>query len=207
MKKIVIIGCGGHTKSLVDIIERDGKYQIVGFVDKYKNSQFEYRGYKILGSDDEMEIIFRDGIKYAAIGIGFMGKGAIRDKVYDKLKMIGFQLPIFVDPSAIIANDVKIGEGTVIGKVAVLNSETKIGKMVIINTAAVIEHECVIGDFSHVSVGTKLCGNVTVGNNCFIGAGTTIIQGCHIGKNTLIGAGGLVLTDIPDGKKKIGIIK
>lgn len=207
MEEIIVIGYGGHAKSLVDIIEREGKYKIAGFIAKNKGEEIQYRGYKILASDDELETLFNDGIRYVAMGIGFMGKGEIRRKIYKKLKKIGYKFPFFIDPSAAVANDVQIEEGTMIGKTVVLNSGAKIGKMAIINTAAVIEHECVIGDFTHVSVGTKLCGNVTIGNNCFIGAGTTIIQDCHIGKNTLIGAGGLVLNDIPDGKKKIGIIK
>lgn len=207
MEKIIIIGCGGHAKSLVDIIEREGIYTISGFVEKYVNSEFEYRGYKILGSDDELESIFQNGIKYAAVGIGYMGKGTVRNKIYAKLKMIGFRLPIFIDPSAIVAKDVKIGEGTMVGKGAILNSGAVIGKMVIVNTAAILEHDCTVEDYSHVSVGAKLCGGVTVKNGCFIGAGTTVIQECHIGKNVLVGAGSLVLNNISDEKCEVGIIK
>lgn len=207
MERIIIVGCGGHAKSLVDIIERQGLYKIVGFIEPKMNKHFEYRGYKIIATDAEFEHLFSDGIKYAAIGIGYLGKENVRKKIYQTLKTIGFSFPIIIDPSAIIANDVSIGEGSMIGKAVVLNSQARIGKMTIINTSALIEHECIVGDFSHVAIGVNVCGNVTIEENSFIGAGSTIIQGKRIGKNCLVGAGSLVLSHIENNQTKMGIIK
>jgi FlaA1/EpsC-like NDP-sugar epimerase len=36
MKKIILIGGGGHSKSCIDVIENENKYKIVGIVDKKK---------------------------------------------------------------------------------------------------------------------------------------------------------------------------
>ena len=33
MKKIVLIGGGGHCKSVIDVIEQEGQFTIVGIVD------------------------------------------------------------------------------------------------------------------------------------------------------------------------------
>lgn len=207
MKKIVVIGCGGHAKSVIDIIECAGEYEIAGFVDRKKDESFSYRGYKIIAADKELDMLYKRGIEYAAVGIGYMGAGNLRQRMYDRLKEAGFCLPVLRDPSAVIACDVRAGEGTIIGKAAVLNSDAVIGKMSIINTAAIVEHECYVGDFTHIAVGAILCGNVTVGRNSFIGANSTVIQGCHIGEDVLIGAGSLVLNDVEKGQKKVGIIK
>ena len=46
MKKIILIGSGGHAKSCVDVIEMEKKFKIVGFVDK--NSK-KLLGYKKIG--------------------------------------------------------------------------------------------------------------------------------------------------------------
>ena len=135
MEKIVIIGCGGHAKSVVDIIERERKYEIVGFVDRELNELFEYRGYKIIATDENLHELLSSGIRNAVIGIGFMGESNVRENLYRKLQKAGFKFPVIVDPTAVIALDAEIMDGTVIGKNVVVNSEAHIGENVILNTA------------------------------------------------------------------------
>ena len=148
--------------------------------------------YSYLGTDDKLQAIFDGGIKNAAIGIGYMGKGELRQQIYAKLKEIGFSLPIIADPSAIISNTAVIGEGTFVGKGAIVNAEASIGKMVIINTKVLVEHECVVGDFSHVAVGAVLCGQVKVGDSVFIGANATVIQCREITNKIVVPAGATI---------------
>ena len=184
MEDIVLIGFGGHAKSVADCIECEGKYNIAGYTDLQEaDSQYPY-----LGTDDELKTIFDSGIRNAAIGIGYMGKGTVRQHLYTKLKEIGFTLPVISDPSAIVSSTAVVGEGSFIGKYAVINSEANIGKMVIINTKALVEHECVVGDYAHVAVGAILCGQVKVGEAAFIGANTTVIQCRQIESNAIIPA-------------------
>lgn len=185
MEDIVIIGYGGHAKSVADCIEHSQKYRIVGYTDLFKQrSDYEY-----LGTDEALDIVFKKGVKKAVVGIGFLGKDNIRETLYRKLKNIGFELPVIIDPSAIVSQGVPIGEGTIIGKNVVINSESVIGKMAIINTGAIIEHECVIGDYVHVAVGAVVCGQVTVGEEAFVGANSTIIQCRNIASKSIIPAG------------------
>ena len=186
MTKIVLLGCGGHAKSIVDSIESMGGFQIVGFTDSTCNAQFSYRGYEIIGTDDYLSELFASGVNAAFICIGYLGKGTIREILYNQLKEIGFSLPIIVDPSAVIAKDAQIGEGTFIGKRAVVNADAKIGKMTIINTGAIVEHDCNIGDFSHVAVGTVLCGGVEIGVHSMIGANATVIQNVVLPRNSFV---------------------
>lgn len=185
MEDIVIIGYGGHAKSVADCIERSQKYRIVGYTDFCEQRSY----YDYLGTDDALDIVFKKGIKKAVVGIGYLGKDSIRGKLYRKLKNIGFELPVIIDPSAIVSQGVSIGEGTIVGKNAVINSESVIGKMAIINTGAVIEHECVIGDYVHVAVGAVVCGQVMVGEGTFIGANSTIIQCQNVAPKSIIPAG------------------
>lgn len=200
MKKIVLLGTGGHAKSVVDTIIAEGKYEIAGFIDK-ENKEFDYLGYKIIGCDEDLPSIYNAGIHYACICIGFLGKGSIRQGLYTRLKKIGFEFPDIVDPTAALAKNVRIEEGVFIGKGAVVNSNAEIGRMAIVNTAAVIEHDCLIGDFTHVAVGSVICGAVKVGKGVFVGANTTVIQGIHIGAGAIIGAGSIIVKDVEEGFK------
>ncbi len=205
MNRLVLVGFGGHGLSVLDSIQRAGSYEIIGYTDLHNAG--DLCSLPWLGTDDSLEEIYRNGCKNAFITIGFLGKGCIRNTLYEKLKSIGFHLPVIRDPSAIISNDVHIGEGTFIGKNVVVNSGSHIGEMTIINTGALIEHSNMIGAFSHVSTGAVLCGDITTGRDCFIGAGSVIIQGLTIGDHSIVGAGSTVLKDVPADNTVYGLWK
>jgi len=199
---IVILGFGGHAKSVADCLLRNDAYHIAGYTDTHDcSNQFAY-----LGTDEELTSIYRKGIHKAVLGVGFLGKSIIRDRLVQTAKEAGFEFPVIIDPSATIAKDVQIGEGTVVGKKAVINAASTIGDFCIVNTGAIIEHENVIDDYSHISVGAILCGNVSVGHHTFIGAGSTVIQGRKIGNNCIIGANSTILSDVEDNMKYYGIV-
>lgn len=189
MEDIILLGLGGHAKSVIDCIERQGKYRIAGFLDKEERGKVCYRGYEVIGNDDDLSKFYHQGIQNAFVTVGFLGRSTVRNRLYDRLKEIGYRLPVIIDPSAVVAGDVELGEGTFIGKLAMVNADAKIGSMCIINSGALIEHECRVGDFSHISVGTVLCGGVAVGKNTFVGAGSTLIQGVAVGDECIVAAG------------------
>lgn len=185
MEDIILVGYGGHAKSVADCIECGKEFHIVGYTDsERKNSPYPY-----LGKDEILEKYFHQGVLNAAICLGYLGKGTQREKLYQQLKQIGFRLPVIADPTAIISKSATIGEGTFVGKGVIINAEASVGKLCIINSAAVIEHECVVEDFSHISVGTVLCGQVMVGKAAFVGANATVIQGQKILSQQIVGAG------------------
>ena len=47
--KVVIFGSSGHAKVIVDIIESESKFQLLGFIDKFKSVGDEILGYKDIG--------------------------------------------------------------------------------------------------------------------------------------------------------------
>lgn len=198
MESIILLGIGGHAHSVVDSIESNAEYDIKGFLDVAEKIGEQYRGYKVIGTDDLLEDCFYKGIKNAFVSIGYLGNGNIRSILYERLKSIGFSLPNIVDKTAVIAKDVIIGEGNFVGKTAIINSAAQIGNMCIINTGAIIEHDCIVEDFSHISVGSVLCGSARVGRESFIGANATVIQGKMIGKQCIVGAGTTVRKNVED---------
>lgn len=199
MQDIILFGCGGHAKSVVDAIEAAGEYHILGFIGK-EISDFEYRGYKVIATDEDVTALYQKGIRKAHIAIGYLGKKDIRHLIYNQLKDAGFELPVIIDPSAIVSGDVQIAEGTFVGKGAIINSGTVIGKNAIINSGSIVEHDCCVGDFTHISVGASICGNVKVGGYSFVGAGSVLIQEVIVGNKVLIGAGSTIRKSVDDRK-------
>lgn len=198
MEKIIILGNGGHARSIVDAIEREGKYQIVGYVVNDNITELEQNDYPIVGNDDDLVELYESGIHHVVIGIGYLGKGNQRRKLYMQLKQIGYSLPIICDPFAIISSKARIGEGTFVGKGAIINADTLVGRACIVNSGAIIEHDCYIGDFSHISVGATLCGGVSVGVDAFIGANATVIQEISLADKVVIGAGAVIIHDVKE---------
>lgn len=202
MRRIVLIGSGGHGRSVIDSIESAGEYEIAGFVGPESCS---YRGYRTLGDDGDLVRLRKEGIECAFVGLGYLGSGTRRQELFALLCDIGYEIPPVVDPSAILAAGVSIGAGAYVGKGAIINAGATVGDMAIVNTNAVVEHDCVVESFSHVSVSATLCGSVSVGEASFVGAAATVCQGLSIGKHALVGANSTVLRSVADGLRVVGV--
>ncbi len=207
-QKMILMGCGGHARSLVDAIEAAGEYTVAGFVvSNGSATDATYRDYGVLGTDRDLPAIFESGVTAAAVAVGYLGAGQVRQQLAAQLKEIGFSLPAIIDPTAVVATDALIGEGAFVGKRAVVNAAATVGDCAIVNTGAIVEHDCAVGDFSHVAVGAVLCGHVTVEQGALVGAGATVLQGCVIGAGARVGAGATVLADVPADTTAVGVVK
>ena len=204
MEDIILIGGGGHCKSVIDTLQKSTQFNIKGIIDLKEKVGSLINDVKIIGDDNDLEKIFKNGIKYAFITIGSIGNPAKRIQLFEKAKKIGFKFPCIIDSTAIIARNVIFDEGTFVGKRVIINSNTKVGRNCIINSGAIIEHDCQIGDDVHIAPGVVLSGNVYIGINTHVGTNSTIIQGIKIGKNTLIGAGSVLVKNISKNKKAYG---
>ena len=200
-KSILLIGGGGHCQSVLDSIFSLRVYHKIGIIDS-KNSSVS--GISVVGTDDDLPLLKKEGWDEAFITVGSVDNTRTRRKLYNLVKKLNFHLPSIVDPSAIIARKVQIGEGSYLGKHTVVNAGTRIGCCAIINTGAIVEHDCIVGDFTHISPGTVLCGQVFVGNDSHIGAGSVVKQQISIGEQSLIGAGSVVVQNILKNEKAYG---
>ncbi len=189
---IVLIGGGGHCKVVIDAIKNANAFNIYGITDQNPDKIKDIPGIPVLGNDDMLQEIYGKGIKYAFITVGSIGNCTVRKKIAEKLKKIGFQLPVIVHPRAITAKDVSFKEGAFVAAGAVINPGAKIGKNVIINTSSSIDHDCVIGNFAHIAPGVILSGGVKIGEGTHVGTGAHIVQYLSVPKNSFIPAGSVV---------------
>ena len=188
---IILVGGGGHCTSVIDVIEQEGKYHIKGIIDKKEYIGKELFGYKFIGSDDDLEKLY-PSCPNAIISVGQIKSSALREYLFQKLKTIGYHLPIVISPLAYVSKHSIIEEGTIIMHYALVNAGAKIGKNCIINTKANIEHNVQIGDFCHISTATVINGDSVIGKETFIGSNATISNGVIIPANSIISAGKFV---------------
>jgi acetyltransferase EpsM len=201
-ERILLYGAGGHSKVVVDVVEKEGKYDIAGIIDdKHELQGRSYCGYRVIGGFDRLR---EKDCKSCMIVIA-IAYNNIRERLYKRVELLGYDFVSVIHPSAQIARDVLINHGTMIMANAVINTNTEIGKGAVINTGVIIEHDCKIGDFSHIASGAHIAGAVTVGESSFIGIGSCIIEFTRIGKKSVIGAGAVVIDDIPGNVTAVGI--
>jgi sugar O-acyltransferase (sialic acid O-acetyltransferase NeuD family) len=203
MRKLLILGAGGHAKVVAEIA-RLNQWEVVGFIDGVnpKRKGESFYGSKILGGDEVLEDLFRSDVEHAIVAFG---NNRLRVQTAMNLDQMGFQLPTAVHPSAICSGDVDIGDGTVIAAGAVIGPSTSIGRFAIVNTQASLDHECRVCDGAHVGPGALVTGGVVVGKRAWIGAGAVIADHKQIGTDSIVGAGAVVVRDVPESVVVMGV--
>lgn len=193
MKPLILIGGGGHCKSVIEAAESAG-YSILGVLDMPEDIGKEILSTKVIGTDDDIpSYVYKAEF---VITVGFIKNPAIRIKLYNKVKEADGKLATIVASTAYVSKYATIGEGTVVMHHAFVNAGAKVGNNVILNTFTNIEHDAVIGDQCHISTGTMVNGDCKVGANCFIGSQSVLANGITIGDDIIVGAGSLVRKSI-----------
>ena len=191
MKDIVLIGGGGHCKAVIDVIEQEGLFNIVGIIDKPESLGKNVLGYPIIGNDSELNILVKR-CKNTLITIGQIRSPLPRINLFDTVLKLGFTLPSIVSPRAYVSQHASIGMGSIIMHDAIVNAGAKIGDNCIINTKSIIEHGSNIGNHCHISTNAVINGDVVVGNGSFIGSGAISKEGIRIGDNYFAKAGSVI---------------
>lgn len=193
-RKLILIGGGGHCKSVIEVAESAG-YEIKGILDMPDEVGKEVLpGHKIIGTDDEIPQYVEECD--FVITVGFIKNPALRIKLYNKVKVVGGKLATIIASTAYVSKYAEIGEGTVIMHHAFVNAGAKIGDNCIINTFANIEHDAEVGNQCHISTGTMVNGECKIGENCFIGSQSVCANCIEIASDIIVGAGSLVRKSI-----------
>ncbi len=191
-ERLVILGCGGHARAVLDVILYNNQYKDIIFADKNARENETilgypvYKQYKITG--EKVFVAIGDNCK----------RRTLCEKYYSNLISV-------VSKTAYIGKNVNIGKGVFVAHSSHIGILSDIDDFCVINTSASIDHECKIGKGSFIGPNSTICGKVTVKENVFIGAGTTIIDNISIIDNTVIGAGAVVIKDITSCGTYVGI--
>lgn len=188
-KDIILIGGGGHCKSVIDVAESAG-YNILGILDMPEEVGNQVLGYKVIGTDDDIPQ-YVDKAEFV-ITVGFIKSPTVRIRIYNKIKEAGGKLATLVASTAYVSKYAALEEGTVVMHHAMVNAGAQIRTNCIINTFCNIEHDAVIGNQCHISTGTMVNGDCKVGDRVFIGSQSVMANGVSIGDDIVVGAGSLI---------------
>ncbi len=199
----VIIGAGGHGRVVLDIMQHEGRHEVVGFLDS--NPDLHGRlmdGVEVLGPIQRLASLKEQGVRGAIVAVGHNGT---RRSFGEQVQRLGHELVSAIHPSANIASNVSIGRGVVVAAGALVCAHCQIGDGVILNTGCLVDHETMIGTACHLCPGVTIAGRVTIESGAFVGIGATIIQYVRVGHDAVIGAGAVVLKDVPPMSTVVGL--
>jgi UDP-perosamine 4-acetyltransferase len=197
---IAILGGGGHARVVIEALRRAGE-SILGIIDpKPGIAESLPDGIRYLGG---MLQELRPDQTNLALGVGSIDTGTAerRARLFGEAKAAGFAFRRVIHPSAILAADAVLGEGSQIMAGAILQPGVVLGANCIVNTGVRLDHDCRVGDHTHLAPGTVLSGDVQVGEGCHIGTGAIVIQGIRIGARAMIAAGAVITRDVESGAK------
>ena len=194
-EKIILIGGGGHCKSCIDVIEQEGRFQIVGIVDMPEKLHQKVLDYEVVATDDDLSRLVNEYENFL-ITLGQIKTPGKRIRIFQTLKESGAKLPVIISPIAYVSKHAEIGDGTIIMHQALINAGAKIGSNCIINTKALIEHDAIIEDHCHIATGAIINGGVKVGRGTFFGSNAICKEYVEIGKNAVIGCGAKIIKNV-----------
>ena len=195
---LYILGAGGQAGKVLLLSKLMG-FVLKGFISTEPIGTMKH-GYPVLGTHTDLKGLFSDRGNAFNIAIG---EPFVRERISEQLQQKtadGNQLvfPVLAHPSAYVAANALIAEGTFIGAQAVVEFATQIGRHCFIDSGTIVEHDCRIADFVNISPGAVIAGGVSIGDNTIIGAGATVRENCTIGSQAVIGAGAVVVQNVPD---------
>ena len=206
MEKIVILGArgDGHAKVVFEIMQAEGKYEVVGFVDdNLFGTEITIRNIPIIGTTHDLEWLKEKYSLYGAI-VG-IGNNTQRRMLGNRIIEAGLQLVNAIHPTVHIDSDVIIGKGNCLCQGVIIVTGTKIGNCVNIHTGATIDHDNIIEDGANFGPGVHTTGRVKICEDAFLGAGTLVIPDGYVGNGAITGAGSVVIHPVVAHTKVVGV--
>ncbi|MBC2194126.1 NeuD/PglB/VioB family sugar acetyltransferase [Listeria booriae] len=194
VESLIIIGDGGHSKMVQNIVREGGKYQLTEVWDDKYREPVARDGVVYTSLDGQLQGLTQmdaDATFFVAIG-----DNDIRKKIARTLVLAGKKFAVIIHPTAFVEATVEIGEGSLVMAGSIIQANTVLGKHVIVNSGATVEHDISVGNFVHFAPGSVVTGGCTVADNVLVGAGSVVVPNISIGANVVVGAGSTLTRNI-----------
>tara|TARA_A100001388_G_C28687081_1_gene459340 strand:+ start:116 stop:739 length:624 start_codon:yes stop_codon:yes gene_type:complete len=199
LKKLVIIGAGGHCRSVLSTAKSMKLWQDFKIIDlNYTNKKEKIIGYKVYPIEKVQDYLKRKLDFFIAIGDNKVRKSTYRYMNKNKCSFVNI-----IHPNSHVDKNSIIGKGNFVGQFSNIGACAKLGNFNIINNYGNVEHEVTMGDFNHLAPSSTVCGRSQLKDNIFIGSNAVIIEKLSIAKNTTIGAGSVVLKSVDQPNQKL----
>jgi|HigsolmetaAR206D_1030411.scaffolds.fasta_scaffold00337_3 sugar O-acyltransferase (sialic acid O-acetyltransferase NeuD family) len=208
---LVIVGCGGHGRELLDIVRAGNaaaqtgpRWRVLGFVDdrpsEVNRKRLQRLAVPYLGPVEWL----RQAPPGTHVALG-IGDPRVRRTVGARIDGYGLPAATLVHPAATVGPDLVAGDGLVVFAGARITTNVTLGRHVHLNQNSTVAHDCVIADYVSVNPLAAVSGDCHLETGVMIGAGAVVLQGRRIGADAIVGAGACVVRDVPAGAVVKGV--
>jgi sugar O-acyltransferase (sialic acid O-acetyltransferase NeuD family) len=182
MPRLLIIGAGGHGRSLAEAVTASGIHDLIGFIDDSALPNHQILGYTVWGNTQNLA----NYRAHADCAIVAIGNNQLREELSERLVSVGFKLITVIHPSAIVSPSAVIGQGCAIMAGAIIGTAAHLGNGVIVNCGAVIDHDAQVHDYAHLGVNTSMAGHTISGKKAWMQAGSALGFGVHLAAEQIV---------------------
>ena len=141
---------------------------------------------------------------FAQVAYLGVGNGTIRENWLEKFHD-NFEFAPLIHPTAILGNNVQLGEGVIVTAYSHLTCDIVVGRGAQFNLQTTVGHDSNIGDFVTTAPKVAISGHVSVGRHVTFGTSSTVLPGVSICDHVVIGAGAVVTKDITKPGTYVGV--
>lgn len=183
--RLLVVGAGGHGRSVAEAAELSGQFEVVGFLDDSLSSGAIVQNVPVLGNVTSMAN-HRGIFDQVIVAIG---NNTVRERLLQQLTLAGFELATVVHPKAIVSPSAVLGAGSAVMAGAIVGTEAHLGLGIIVNCGAVVDHHATVEDVGHLGVNSSMAGGAVLGHAAWLQAGAALGYGVHVSANTVIPPG------------------
>lgn len=199
LESLVVVGAGGFGAEVVHYLRNHlaattAPYRLAGVADDHVQTpaQTQVAGAPFLGTVDDAATLGPCRFVVAS------GTPRFRRETIERLRTAGHALYTLIHPTALVAPDAVIGEGSIVAPYAIVNARAKVGVGCVLNVFCSVGHDASVGDHSVLSPYAALNGWSSVGESCFLGTRATLFPKVNLGARCEVDSHSCVRADAPE---------
>lgn len=182
--RLLIVGAGGHGRSVAEAALLAGSFEVAGFLDDGPHAGRVW-DFPVFGGTAD----FTACRPHADCAIVAIGNNTLREKLTTQLLLEGFDLVTVIHPAALVSPRAIVGRGSAIMAGAIVGTEARLGCGVIVNSGAVVDHQAQVHDYGHLGVSTSMAGGSVLGRGSWMQAGAALGYGVVVEPGIVLGPG------------------
>ena len=183
--KLLVVGAGGHGRSVAEAAELDGGFEIIGFLDDSVLAGELIFGCPVLGPVSSL-LEHRTLFEQTIVAIG---NNSVRESLMRQITDAGMVVATVVHPQAVVSPRAAVGMGSAVMAGAVIGTEAWLGLGAIVNCGAVVDHQAKVEDFGHLGVNACMAGSSVLGRGAWMQAGSTLGYGVSVTAGSILQPG------------------
>ncbi|CAN7327473.1 acetyltransferase [Variovorax paradoxus] len=196
MKRLLIIGGGGHGRSVAEavLLSKQGegqRFELTAFLDDAAQPHQHVWDWPVWGTTALLPEC-KERVDAVVVAVG---NNALREALHQRVHAAGLALASVIHPAAVVSPRASIGAGSVIMAGAIVGTEARLGEGVIVNCGAVVDHDCVIEDFAHLGGNACMAGGANLGRGAWMQGGASLGYGVGLPARSVLRAGEAMSAD------------